>query len=294
MQQESLSVDLDTRYQHVLTDLLSIKNILQVFFQDIPSHLWHQKDRRSRPHDWTLHQTLAHLVAAAEYYHLTLKHALHQDVIIPSGLKQRHDLSTYNQQEITKRQHLQASVLVTDLQNALSSTIDTAQQLTSEQLTQQVNIPIFNRPITIIELLETQLVHPGLVHAAQIANPLGRDPLWRRYDAALIHRMLTRFFNLMAMIYWPERGGTTHATIQFLVAGANSGQWYVSVDPAGSLANEGRAHKPQLTLKIANTDILCQFFTAQLSATQALLRGKITLRGNLYLATRLMYLFSPT
>jgi hypothetical protein len=178
--------------------------MLQAFLEDIELDVWSQRGRHVQASEWTLHQTVAHLVAAAEFYCSALQQTLRHKTFVVPGFQQRQDLPAYNQQEIQRRQHLQPPALIAALQQALTDTVEIAQHLRPDQLSWQVAIPVFNRPLTVLELLETQITHPGMVHAAQIARPANRDPLWRGYEDAFLHRMLTRFFHLMTLIYWPE------------------------------------------------------------------------------------------
>src|SRR5262249_50642687 len=122
----------------------------------------------------------------------------------------------------------------------------------------------------------------------------GRLPIWREYDTPLMHRMLVRWFRLLSLTYWPERGGNLRATFQFRIAGIAGGEWYVSVSPERCWSGEGRVPKPQVIFWAANADALCLLFTGQISMVQALFRRQLFVRGNLFLATRLASFFSPT
>jgi len=292
--QQSANILQENTKREIMADLQILEGMLLSFLQRIEPAAW---QRRMRPHqaEWTLHETVAHLVAAAEFYISALRHTLRHEILVAPTFQQRQNLPAYNQQEIMLRQHLQPSQLITALQEALSQTHELAKQLTPEQISWPVQIPVFNRLPTILEVLETQITHPGLVHAAQIASPACMNPLWQEFEVDFMHRMLTRFFHLMALIYWPERGGRVDTTLQFVVDGAAGGEWYVSISPAGCQSGEGRVSDLRMTtIRAVNVDALCQIITRKMSIGQALLRKKIDVRGNLFLAGRLLFLFSPT
>ena len=279
----------------IIADLHTLEEMLTSFLHRVGPNAWYQRKRRNQTDEWTLYETVAHLVAAADFYLSALQHTLRHEILVIPGFQQRRDLPKYNQQEIMFRQHLQPSQLITALQEALCNTIVLAQQLTPAQLLWQVQLPVFNRPLTILELLETQTTHPGLVHAAQIAFPAGVEPLWSEFEADFMHRMLTRFFHLMTLTYWPERGGRLCAILQFVVAGPAGGDWYISISPTGCYASEGRSSGSRVTIiRATNADALCQLFTGKMSISQALFRKKLSVRGNLFLASRLLFLFAPT
>jgi hypothetical protein len=278
----------------LIADLHTLEGMLTSFLQAIKPDAWQQRERRTQTDEWTLYETVAHLAAAAEFYLSALQHTLRNEVLVIQGFQQRRDLPAYNQQEIMLRQNLSPLQLITALQEALCNTIALAEQITPAQLQWQVQVPVFNRPLTVLEVLETQATHPGLVHAVQITVPAGVDPLWSLFKEDFMHRMLTRFFHLMTLTYWPERGGNLRATLQFIVAGAAGGAWYVRIAPTGCQSGEERSPDPRVTIQATSADALCQLFTGKITIMQALFRKKISVRGNLLLATRLLSLFSPT
>jgi uncharacterized damage-inducible protein DinB len=278
----------------VISDLFLLAELLSTFLGDVRPDAWQQRGKRVPASEWTLHQIVAHLAAAAGFYHSVLQLALAHETPVTPGFQRREDLPAVNQREIQKRQHTQPAELISALNHALMNTAEIAQHLTAEQLSWPVTVPVFNRPLTIAELLDMQVVHPGIVHAAQLARPAARGPLWQEYEDALLHRMLTRFFRLMSLIYWPERGGNLRAALQFVVAGSAGGEWYLSVSPEHCWSDEGREVDPRMTLWATNADALCQVFTGQLKPGWALLFRKLSIKGDARLALKLDSLFSPT
>lgn len=276
----------------LLEDLAGLNELLITFLYELDPAAWHHP---APARSWTLHQTVAHLVSAAEWYLSALDHTLQHQPFKTPDFQVRPDLPDYNQQEILLRQHYSPEELLVALHKALTSTIALARCMTPEQYSWPVAIPVFNRTLTLGELLETQATHPGLVHGAQIALPYDQEPLWSRYPPAFLHRMLERFFRLMSLTYWPERGKGLQATLQFKIGGAAGGQWYVQVSPTGAQAGTGKARRARLILWTASADVFLRIATDSITLRQALLTGKLFAYGQLLpLAPRILSLFSPT
>jgi hypothetical protein len=277
----------------VIADLYMLAELFSMFLENAEPDVWQQRGQGVQASEWTLHQTVSHLTAAAEFYHSVLRCALNRETLVTPGFQRRQDLPHVNQREIQQRQHMLAEDLIAALTQALVRTADLAQQMTPEQFSWSVTVPVFNRSLTIFELLEMQVAHPGMVHAAQVTRPLGRAPLWREYEEAVLYRMLTRFFRLMSLIYWPERGGKLRTVLRFLVAGPAGGAWHLTVAPEQCWSEEGRGPKPRVTLRAASADALCQVFTGQITPVRALLTRKLFVLGDIRLAFKIDSLFSP-
>lgn len=294
MQENLTSASQVATYSQAASDLYMHSNMLLSFLEEIDPEAWQQRERYVQGNEWTLHQTVAHLVASTEFYRSALQLALLRKTLTYPDFQQRKNLPTYNQREIVYRQHLQPSELITALRQALEEIAEMARQLSPEQFLWPIAIPVFNRPLTILELLEILITHSGVVHAAQIARPANKAPLWQRYDPRFMHRMLAHLFRLMTLTYWPERGGDLQATFQFLVAGTSGGEWYVTVSSACCQAGEGRIPRPQVTCWTADANTLCLLITGQLRIGKALLCRTLFVKGNLLLFTKFPQLFSPT
>jgi hypothetical protein len=249
--------------------------------------------RRKESKEWTFHQTLAHVTAAAEFYQQALEITLSGTTFSPQ-MQKRTDLPAINDHEIAARQHLTRHALTQDLLRAFKQTAQRVQTLTPEALTQQVNVPLFNRPLTIAEILDMQLVHPGVLHAAQLTNGVGMKPLWVHCTSELMHHQITRLFQTMALVYWPERGGDLQASINFIIGGQGGGRWSLTIQPSGGSYSEHTVRHAALTIWARNTHALCQFVTNQESALSALWKGKLLIWGDMRLGLKLSWLFSPT
>jgi hypothetical protein len=104
-------------------------------------------------------------------------------------------------------------------------------------------------------------------------------------------RQLTRFFNLMSLSYWPERGGSLQTTIHFKAFGSDGSNWHLKVAPDGGSAGDGHRPPAGLTLWFRNVDALCRALTLRLTPLRAMLTGQAIAWGNLPLLFRMRYLF---
>jgi uncharacterized damage-inducible protein DinB len=288
----------EPRLSIIVKDYEYMQHILTKFCEAAltakPSNKWHNHVRSKERKEWTFHQTLAHVTAAAEIYLQALEAVFDETTFVYPGMQKRIDLATLNDREIAARQHLPAQELTQNFLKALERTAQLTQSLTPNILTRRVNIPIFNRPLMVTELLDMQLIHPGILHAAQLTNAIHMKPLWTHYTPEFMHRQITRFFQLMALIYWPERGGNLQTCINFVVSGPGGGHWSITIHPSDTGYSEQNVHHAALTIWIRNTHALCQFFTHQESTLSALCKGKLLLWGDLALSLKLAWLFSPT
>jgi hypothetical protein len=278
--------------QVLAADLLEVKRIYTTFFAARSPSDWL---RHTEPHarGWTLRETIAHLDSIGQAYLRAAESTLTGQPYHIPGLLQRTELSAWNQREIEVRAHQP----ITDICNSFLRTLEHASnsvaRLSSAVLSQTTPFPFYHRPISLGELFGGQVAHPGLVHAAQVAHGAGVAPLWVQYPPALLHRQLTRFFHLMSLAYWPERGGNLRAAVRLSAAGAASGSWTVTLGPEGSQLVESQQQRPQLRIWFRNADSLCRAMTFRLSPLRALLTVQAFAWGDLRLGFRLAWLFNP-
>ncbi|GCE15784.1 hypothetical protein KTT_56430 [Tengunoibacter tsumagoiensis] len=247
-----------------------------------------------RPGEWTFMQTVAHITAAAEIYLHALEETVQGQTFSLPNLRARTDLARLNEQEIAKRSQLPLSVLSGSFLQALQKTAQITQHLDVSELSLPVALPIFNRSLTIAELLDMQIVHPGMLHADQLTRLVGLPPLWKQYSSEFMHRQLARFFQLMSLVYWPERGGTLQAHIKFHIAGPGGGRWSLFIQPVGTFAKEGNFHHPTVTLWSPHPHAFSSFLMGQDRMPWPILKGRMLPSGDLQLALQLGRLFNPT
>jgi hypothetical protein len=274
-------------------DLLEVRRIYRAFFEGLSDQDWQRPtDRRARA--WTLRETVAHLDAVLAAYGLMVDAALAGAPARLPGATRREDLSAWNRQEIDARAGLPAPALCGTLLDGLQTLARRAAALSPEEAERRVQTPLFNAPMSAAELIGAQVVHMGLVHAAQVANGARHAPLWRTLGPGARERMLSRFFCLAGFLYWQERGGDLRATIAFEVGGPGGGSWHVAVGPDGGRAHIGPSERADLTFGFRDTEAAFQSFTFQNNLLRDLLGGRARLRGSLRLAARFPELFMPT
>ena len=253
---------------------------------------WSRKTER-RAKGWTLHQTLAHLAATAEVLYQAAENTL-RGLPVSFPLSRRTELAAFNERSLAERLHVPPQALADALFEILEHCAERCSILTADELTRSMSAPFYNRPLTVAEALGWQLIHPGMVHAAQLANGAGVAPLWVHYPPELMQRQITRLFNIMSHSYWPERGGDLRASINFVVAGPGGGRWHVTVAPDGGNAGAGAVPRPALTVWTPSAHALCRLLMIQVSPLGAIVRGQMLAWGDIGLGFKIPYLFIPT
>ena len=278
--------------QVLAADLLEVKRIYAAFFAARSSADW-PRHTESHARGWTLRETIAHLDSVGQAYLQAAEATLAGQPCHIPGILQRTQLSAWNQREIEVR----APQPITDICDSFLRTLQHASasvaRLSSAALSQTTHLPFYHRPISLGELFGGQVAHPGLVHAAQVAQGAGVAPLWVQYPPELLHRQLTRFFHLMSLAYWPERGGNLQAAMKLSAAGPGGGSWVLTLAPTGSQVVEEPRQQPHLRIWFRNAHGLCRAVTFQLSPLRALLTAQAFAWGDLRLGFRLAWLFNP-
>lgn len=279
-------------------DAWQLHQLFTQFFAAIPAHVNWKRHTERGGKGWTLHQTLAHVVATAEVYEWIIEATLAgqpiADRIARSGFASRTDLSAFNEWAIAERLHIAPATLIQTFLDILGKVAQRCEHLNADELAQCVLIPAYSKPISIAEVISFHLMHPGVVHAAQLANGIGTRPLWVQYNPELMQRQLARFLYAMPYIYWPERAGNIRAFINFVIFGASGGRWVLTLGPREARLHEGKAQHPNLILYARSPQALCNTFTAQTTLFGDLIGGQIFVLGDPLLFFRLSVLFSPT
>ena len=278
--------------QVLAADLLEVKRTYAAFFAARSPADW-PRHTESQAKGWTLRETLAHLDSIGQAYLQAAEAALAGQPCYIPGLLERSDLPAWNQRQIEARASRPITQICDSFLTTLEQAADSVAHLSPAVLDQKTVFPAYHRPISLAELFAGQAVHPGLVHAAQVARGAGVTPLWVQYPSALLQRQLTRFFHFMSLSYWPERGGNLEAAITMSAAGEAGGIWSLTLTPAGSDVEEGPLRRPSLRIWFRNADSLCRALTLQMSPLRALLTAQAFAWGDLRLGFRLAWLFNP-
>lgn len=272
------------------SDLTRVHQIYSDFFSGLAAADWQYPGKDGE--EWNLREVVAHLSALTELGQDSVEAALRGEAIAFPGLTSRFEFSRFNRQKIDERLHLQPEELSAAFLDALARSIETATNLAPDQLDCTVDLPIYNRPIRVGELLGIQVMHPGLTHAAQVAEPAGVPPLWTQLGPAVRHRTIERVMRALSLLYRQDLGGELCAVLLFQIGGEGGGQWHVTLSPQNPRSAAGPAAQADLTLSFRDTDLFCRMFTGRLNLLGVLLTRRLRPRGDLRLFLRFRTLFS--
>lgn len=277
--------------EHLAADLTRVHEIYTDFFSGLSPADW-----RYPPADgdgeWNLREVVAHLGALTQLGQESVEAALRGQPIAFPGLNSRFHFSRFNRGQIDARLDSSPQTLVATFLTALSRSINTATTLSPRERACTVNLPIYNRPIRVDELLGIQVMHPGLTHAAQVAEPAGVPPLWTQMEAPMRHRTIGRVARALSLLYRQDLGGNLEAVLLFRAGGEGGGQWHVILSPHHPSSAAGDPGQANLTFSFRDTALLCQMFTGRLNLLRALFTRCLRLHGDLRLFLRFRSLFS--
>jgi hypothetical protein len=192
-----------------------------------------------------------------------------------AGLTNRYQFNAYNRRGIDAHLPLPTDELQAEFLDILDQSNHIAREMQPEQVQIATDMPIYNRPVKIIEALGIIMFHAGLHHSAQVAEPgVGRVML------------------ALSLLYRYDLGGGLQAVFAFQVAGPGGGNWHIDVSPGSTASTEGLVSRPSLTIRLRETAVVCQMFTGRLNLPLAFLSGQLKLRGNMRLFFRMGSLFS--
>lgn len=273
------------------TDTETLSAILTAYLESVSDADW-QHRTGTRDKDWTRHQTLAHLVSIAKLFNHGIDAALKGHRLTIPGLTRREDLPAFNAAQIETLSAFPPDDLLRQLQAQLARSAQTARDIAPEQAQLAADVLVYNRPVPVGDLLDFQLSHVGVVHAAQIAD--GAPPLWKRYPADLLHRQTDRFVRHFSVAYWQDYAPNLQTAINFHIEGEAGGDWHLIADPSGGRAGQGSAADAGYALRVADAGVFFGIFTAQVDVTAALQSGELTISGDPMRTMQLLRLFAAT
>jgi hypothetical protein len=277
--------------QSLASDLCEVHRIYARFFAGIKEEDW-DKPVKGGQKEWDLHHTVAHLCALTGSGLESIQSTLLNEPYVFAGLENRFQFIDYNLRGIHDHLDLPKVQLCTEFLGILDQTVSIARSLTADQGELASTMPIYNRPVKIVEAMGIMMFHAGLHHTAQVAEPAGVPPLWTQLSPEIRHRVIGRVMRALSLLYRYDLGGDLRAAIVFRVDGPGGGTWHVEVSPESTSSDEGDIQQPgRLIIHLRATDVFCRMFT-RFNLPIALLSGQMKLRGNLRLFPRMTSLFS--
>ena len=165
--------------QLLADDLCEVHRIYASFFSDLNIEDW-DKPVKGGSKEWNLHETVAHLCALTGAGLESIRCTLHGENYIFDGLTDRYHFNTYNRRGIDEHLPLPMKELCTEFLNILDETAIIARHLRPDQYELASEMPIYNRPVKIVEAMSIMMFHAALHHSAQVAEPAGVPPLWKQ------------------------------------------------------------------------------------------------------------------
>ena len=272
-------------------DLSEVSRIYAKFFATLDEACW-DKPVKGGSKEWTLHETIAHLCALNGAGLESIQHTLCGEPYTFVGLESRYVFDAYNRQGIDAYLGRPPMALHARLLQILDDAASLARNLQPGQAELTAQMPIYNRPVRIVEVLSILVIHAGLFHAAQVAEPAGQPPLWQQLSPEIRQRVIGRVMRAFSLLYRLDIGGTLRTALVFRVDGPGGGEWTVELSPELPGSREGCAEHPGLVIQLRNTDVFCRMLTHRLNLPLALIRGEMKLRGDLRLFLRMDSLFS--
>lgn len=277
--------------QMLAADLLEVRRIYADYFARLTDADWVRPAKKG-PEEWNVQKTVAHLCALNGSGLDSVQARLRDEPYVFRGLENRYQFDDFNHQGIEARLHQTREALGNELLAILNQCAEIAGSLLPDQAALTAEMPIYNRPLTIVEALSIIMFHTGLNHAAQVAEPAGEAPLWLSLAPDIRHRTISRVMRALSLLYRFDLAGDLRAVIAFHVLGEGGGQWYVELSPERTASGEGPVDKPSLAIRFRDTDLLCQMFSGRINLPLALITGRMRPRGDLRLFLRFGTLFN--
>lgn len=278
--------------QDTAADLYTFRTLFMEFAASIPDKAWEQRTG-SRDKDWTLHETLAHLVSVAYIFNAAAQAALQNTPLHIEGVTQREDLLPWNAAEIAALTAYTPPVLSGRFVAELNKAADLCAQISPETAANTADLRIYNRPATAQDFLDWQLSHAGVIHAAQITRPTDSAPLWERYEPPMMQRMIDRFVRHFSMAYWQQFGAATPTRLNFRIGGEAGGDWHLIGARDGGSAGPGALDHADYEVRFSSPAAMFGVFTVHLPVKDALASGQMQTSGDWREAMQFLALFAP-
>ncbi|MEM6284563.1 MAG: hypothetical protein AAF787_20405 [Chloroflexota bacterium] len=280
--------------QQYTDDFTEFESALAEFLHHVPADGW-KNPTGTRDRDWTLHEALAHVVSVARLFNEAITAALTETPLFLPNFTQREHLQEWNMVQIAALVKTSPAELISMLFKELNVARDHAKTLSPQQMAMTVAVPVYNRPLTVRDLIDFQLSHAGNVHAAQLPRAIGAPPLWTRYSDPLTQRQLDRFIRHFTVAYWHTLAPELYVKINMLVQHENEGgAWHLVAAPDGGLAGEGTLPDADYTVTFVDASTLFGVFTVAVPLKEALSSGAMTTSDDWRKVFKVLRYFSAT
>ncbi len=277
--------------QTLADDLMEVHRIYTNFFAGLNEADW-DKPVKGWPKEWNQHETVAHLCALNGDGLESIKATLRSETFTFKGLESRYQFNAWNRAGINRYLALPREELCEKALNILKVSASIARSLTPEHAKLTARMPIYNRPVGILEALGIISFHTGLSHTTQVSESSGVSPLWTQLSPEIRHRIIGRVMRAFSLLYRLDIGGQLHTSIVFRVEGPGGGEWHVDLSPDAPCSAEGFVEHPELVIQLRKTDVFCQMLTGRLNLPLALINGDLKLHNDLRLFFRMSNLLS--
>lgn len=108
----------------------------------------------------------------------------------------------------------------------------------------------------------------------------------------MAENVINEFMTRLPESFQPEKAAGLDATLQFMLTGAEAGEWYAVIKDSKCSVVRGTTPSPKITVTMDSMDFM-KLLTGQLDGIQAFMQGKIRLAGDMNLAIKMMNFFIP-
>lgn len=273
-------------------DLKDFHRLMSNFWKRVPDDVWDTRTG-NREKDWTLHQTLAHVLSIAQAFNKAADAALRNEAFHLRGFTERDQLANWNEGEIERLTKVPPNGLIVQFLQEIRIAHDKVATITEDIVGRTVQVPIYNRPARAIDYLRWQLSHAGIIHGAQVIVPLNRAPLWTDFEAEFTHRVLGYYLQQWSMAYWQDMGSDNAKSINFHISGEGGGDWHIIAAPDGGSSDSGIIEGADYELFFESPHVLFSVFSNHISIRSAMVNGRMRLASDVRDTLAILSLFSP-
>jgi hypothetical protein len=282
--------------QHVLDDLYEFKLYLSDVFKRTPDSAWANRTG-DREKDWTVKETLAHIVSISQFFQKGVQSALTDTPLDIPNVAKREDLRAFNNSEIARLSHHTPNELVSQLLGSLTDVEATVKDLSPDDYEKTVDLKVYNRPTKVMDMIDFQLSHAGIIHGAQIIRTGAPRviPLWYGAPLPMVWRQIDRYLRQFSYAYWNDLAGDLDGVINIHILDEHGqAEWSLHVNPQGGSAHIGLSKDDALfDAYFSGVHEIFNIFTGVMSIDWALDANYMWFEGDYPEPMTLFSYFSP-